>query len=333
MCSQFQISFEEIISLDNLLAAWREFLGGKRHKLDVQKFGLRLMDNLTELRDELATGSYKHDGYERFAICDPKPREIHKATVRDRVLNHAIYRQLYPLFDRTFITESFSCREGKGTHAAMDCFRAQADVISRSNTKNCWVLKCDIRKFFANIDHDILVGILAKYLTDKRSIDLLDQLVRSFETGPSRGLPLGNLTSQLLVNVYMNEFDQYVKHGLKVKHYVRYADDFALMSRDRAELEEWLELMRHFLSDRLALDMHPHKVSIETLASGVDFLGWVHFPNHRVLRTVTRQRMERNIWQGLAFNAAASYQGMLKYGNGRKLSDDVANALWLTAEK
>jgi retron-type reverse transcriptase len=331
MRSQFHISFEEIISLDNLLAAWREFLGGKRHKPDVQKFGLRLMDNLVELHQDLAAGRYEHSGYERFAICDPKPREIHKATVRDRVLNHAIYRQLYPLFDRTFISESFSCRKKKGTHAAMDCFRVHADYVSRNNTKTCWVLKCDIRKFFANIDHDILTGILSLYLPDKRLLGLLDQLIRSFETGLGRGLPLGNLTSQLLVNVYMNEFDQYVKHGLKVKHYVRYADDFTLMSRDKAELENWLELMRHFLSDRLALDMHPHKVSIETLASGVDFLGWVHFPDHRVLRTTTRKRMERGLVDS-GGSAVASYGGMLGYGNAHKLSEEVVNSAWLWRE-
>ncbi len=127
----------------------------------------------------------------------------------------------------------------------------------------------------------------------------------------------------------MNEFDQYVKHGLRVGNYVRYADDFALMSRDKGELEIWLELIRHYLSDRLALDLHPHKVSIETLASGVDFLGWVHFPDHRVLRAATRQRMMRKLGEAESGATAMSYLGLLEHGNGFKLQQEVKNNNWL----
>jgi RNA-directed DNA polymerase len=153
----------------------------------------------------------------------------------------------------------------------------------------------------------------------------------SFETGRGRGLPLGNLTSQLLVNIYMNEFDQYVKHGLRAKHYVRYADDFVLMSRDKGELEDWLELIRHFLSDRLVLDLHPHKVSIESFASGVDFLGWVHYPDHRVMRTTTRQRMMRKVTglDGISEEAVVSYRGLLSHGNARRAEREMLNAAWL----
>jgi retron-type reverse transcriptase len=329
MRSQFQVSFEEIISLDNLLAAWREFLVGKRHKLDVQRFGLKLMDSLVALHEELADGRYVHDGYYRFAICDPKTRDIHKATVRDRVLNHAIYRQLYPFFDRTFIADSFSCRKGKGTHATIARFREFGYRVGQNNTRTCWILKCDVRKFFANIDHDILLGILGKYIVDDKLLGLLRELVASFELGTGRGLPLGNLTSQLLVNIYMNEFDQFVKHDLRVKPYVRYADDFVLMSRYKSELEDWLELIRNFLSDRLALDLHPSKVSIETLASGVDFLGWVHFPDHRVLRPTTRRRMMRNLVGSTSEQTPVSYMAMLEYGSARRLASEVNNLAWL----
>ncbi|GAC1371269.1 MAG: hypothetical protein NVSMB39_4850 [Candidatus Saccharimonadales bacterium] len=173
------------------------------------------------------------------------------------------------------------------------------------------------------------MSLLDGYIADKELLRLIRQLVISFEAGPGRGLPLGNLTSQLLVNVYMNEFDQYVKHGLRVKHYVRYADDFVLLSRDRVELVEQLELIRYFLSDRLALDLHPHKVSISTLASGVDFLGWVHFPGHRVLRKTTQGRMMRNLARGATAEIEAAYLGMLIHGNGYTLSQEAANAAWL----
>src|SRR3989338_296920 len=148
--------FEEITSVENLLEAWREFVRGKRGKPDVQEFFLRLMDNIFLLHNDLRNHTYKHGAYQEFKINDPKPRDIHKASVRDRLLHHAIYRKLYPFFDRVFISDSFSCRDDKGTHKAMNRFRAFAYKVSQNNTKTCWVLKCNIQKFFASIDHDIL---------------------------------------------------------------------------------------------------------------------------------------------------------------------------------
>ncbi len=316
--------------LDNLLEAWREFLLGKRHKPDVQAYGLNMMDNLINLQRDLVRGNYQHSGYYRFSICDPKPREIHKATVRDRVLNHAIYRQLYPFFDRIFIADSFSCRQNKGTHAAMQRFRQMAGRVSRNSTRTCWVLKCDIQKFFASIDQAILMEILEKYIVDERLLELIRQLVDSFETVPGRGLPLGNLTSQLLVNVYMNEFDQFVKHKLKVRNYIRYADDFALLSDDRAWLAAQIPLMREFLSERLHLTLHPRKLSIGTMAAGVDFLGWVHSSDHKTLRTATKRRMLRNIQRASGSETMTqSYVGMLGYGNAFNLQQEATNAGWL----
>lgn len=194
---QLTHKFEEIISLENLLLAWQEFVKGKRNKKDVQEFQLRLMDNLIVLNRDLATGNYRHGGYQAFKINDPKPRDIHKANVRDRLVHHAIYRILYPLFDRTFISDSYSCRIGKGTHKSLTRFKKFAYAISKNNSRTCWILKGDIRKFFASIDHDILKNVLAEYITDTKILRLLDEVIDSFD----RGLPLGNLTSQLLVNI------------------------------------------------------------------------------------------------------------------------------------
>jgi retron-type reverse transcriptase len=137
--------FEKIGSTDNLLEAWREFLPGKRGKRDVQEFQLHLMDNILSLRADLINGTYRHGGYQAFKISDPKPRDIHKASVRDRLVHHAIYRQLYPFFDKTFIADSFSCRNQKGTHAAINRFRTFAYVVSKNDMRTCWVLQCDIR--------------------------------------------------------------------------------------------------------------------------------------------------------------------------------------------
>ena len=318
---QFTHSYEDIISVENLLAAWREFVRGKRKKADVQEFQYKLMDNILALHRDLKEGTYKHGGYKAFKISDPKPRDIHKATVRDRLLHHALYRKLYPFFDRTFIADSYSCRRGKGTHKAMNRFRQFAYKVSRNHTCTCWVLKCDIRKFFASIDQRILNDIVCRYIPDERILALIVEVVGSFQTHEAtpRGLPLGNLTSQLLVNVYMNEFDQFVKHRLKAKYYIRYADDFTFLSPSRRRLDELLPLIERFLSVRLHLALHPDKVSIATFASGVDFLGWVHFPDCRVLRTATKRRMFRRLSETKKEAVADSYLGLLSHGNGEKL--------------
>jgi retron-type reverse transcriptase len=318
MKSQLTSRFEQIAATANLLEAWREFLQGKRGKRDVQEFQLQLMDNILALHRDLINRTYHHGGYQAFNISDPKPRNIHKATVRDRLVHHAIYRELYPFFDKTFIADSFSCRNGKGTHRATNRFRMFARSVSRNNTRTCWVLKCDIRKFFANIDHLILLEILGSYIPDQSTLALLREVIDSFSVAPGVGLPLGNLTSQLLVNVYMNEFDQFAKHRLRIKHYVRYADDFVVLSPNREWLEVILSEMRNFLANRLKLELHPEKISIATLASGIDFLGWIHFSDHRVIRTATKRRAVKRVATDPKRERVASYLGMLKHGNAEK---------------
>ena len=321
MRAQFSHTYDNIISVDNLLGAWKEFLRGKRKKKDVQEFGYHLVENIRELHHELARETYQHDGYEHFRISDPKPRDIHKASVRDRLVHHALYRQLYPFFDHTFIADSYSCRKEKGTHRAMNRFRSFANKVSKNDTRTYWVLKCDIRKFFASIDQQILMRIIKKYTPDARTVALLTNIIGSFNSGiEGKGLPLGNLTSQLLVNIYMNEFDQFLKHTLKAKYYVRYADDFSILSNDKQYLLETLRHIVVFLRDELKLEMHPNKVSISTFASGIDFLGWVHFPDHRVLRTATKRRMLRAVSGNPSEGTVASYRGMLGHGNAQKLS-------------
>lgn len=321
---QFSHSFDAIISIENLLEAWKEFKRGKTKKEEMQIFQLRLMEHILALHQDLRNKTYRHGPYKHFRISDPKPRDIHKASVRDRLLHHALYRQLYPFFNRTFIADSFSCRFGKGTHRAINRFQAFAYKVSKNHTHTCFVLKCDIRKFFANIDHNILFSILSSHIPDTDILNLLKNIVGSFSSGKAGvGLPLGNLTSQLLVNIYMNEFDQFVKHPLKVKYYIRYADDFVLMSENKKELEGLLHLVQDFLQKRLKLSLHFDKVFIKTLASSVDFLGWGHFTNHRVLRTATKRRMFRRLEGKPSKEGIASYLGLLRHGNTFKLQKQV----------
>lgn len=323
----WSLAYEDIISVENLLDAWKEFVKGKHKRVDVQEFGRYLMQNILALHHELEAGVYRHGGYHHFKISDPKPRDIHKAGVRDRLVHHALYRKLYPFFDQTFIADSYSCRLGKGTHRAMNRFRSFARKVSKNDTRTCWILKCDVRKCFASIDQRTLFGVIGSYTPDERIRALIACIVGSFNSGTTgKGLPLGNLTSQLLVNIYLNEFDQFVKHKLKAKYYIRYADDFVILSHDRNYLFNILSHMEVFLRDKLRLELHPGKVSIETLASGADFLGWVHFPDHRVLRTSTKRRMFRRIAEATDNETVlASYRGMLSHGNGHKLSELISN--------
>jgi len=323
--------FEDLISIDNLLSAWQEFIKGKRNKKDVQIFSFYLMDNILSLHSDLKNHTYKHGGYQCFKINDSKSRIIHKASVRDRLLHHALYRILYPFFDKTFMSNSFSCRNNKGTHKAINQFRSFAYNVSKNNTKTCWILKCDIRKFFASIDQNILINILEQYITDKDIINLLKGTIFSFNSGKQKtGLPLGNLTSQLFANVYMNEFDYFVKHKLKVKYYIRYADDFIVLSDNKKYLENILEAISNFLQNELRLMLHPDKIFIKTLSSGVDFLGWKHFFDYRVLRKVTKLRALKNIEKSSGDYAMLnSYFGLLKHGNAHKIRENILQAIFI----
>jgi retron-type reverse transcriptase len=318
----FNHTYQDIISLENLLEAWQEFIRGKKNKKDVQEFGRNLMQNIISLHSDLKNKTYRHGEYKSFKINDPKARDIHKSSVRDRLLHHAIYRILYPYFDKEFIYDSYSCRLEKGTHKAIEKFKHFFGKVSKNNTKACWILKCDIKKFFANIDHELLLEILVSNIEDENVTRLLGEVIGSFNTKDREdvGLPLGNLTSQLLVNIYMNEFDQFVKNILHEKYYIRYADDFVFMSDDKIYLEQLIPKISDFLENNLKLSLHPDKLFIKTLTSGVDFLGWVHFPKHRVVRTSTKKRMFRNVVAKKGKEETVqSYLGLLKYGNTERL--------------
>ncbi len=324
-----QPTFEEIISLENLLSAWQEFIVGKKSRKDVQEFELHLMKNIISLHTDLKNKTYTHGGYEAFKINDPKPRDIHKASARDRLVHHAVYHVLYPYFDKKFIADSYSCRDNKGTHKALERFRTFSNQVSKNRTQAVWILKCDVQKFFASIDQSVLIEILAQYISDRNILWLLSEIIHSFSSiEKGVGLPLGNLTSQLLVNIYMNEFDQYMKHRVKAKYYIRYADDFVIFSDSREELQHLIPRIQDFLENRLKLYLHPKKVSITTLASGVDFLGWVNFPDHKVLRTVTKKRMFRNIAEvDKTKEIVQSYLGLLQHGNTHTLMQKVNTVL------
>lgn len=171
--------FEKVTSLPSLLAAWEQFKIGKTRKKDVRRFEFRLEENLFALHRDLLAGRYAHGKYVPFYIKDPKQRLIHKATVRDRVLHHALFCTLSPIFDSTFMANSFSCRMGKGVHKGISSLSTGLGKVSTNNTRVCFALKCDIKKFFQSVDQDILMAILERKINDEKVLRLLEQVVNS----------------------------------------------------------------------------------------------------------------------------------------------------------
>ena len=173
--------FDRIVSPENLFSAWDAFKSDKRNKPDVADFEWRLEENIFALHRELKNKTYKHGAYAGFYITDPKQRHIHKATVRDRVLHHAVFSVINPIFEKTFIATSFSCRIGYGTHKGINVLERMARKIARNGTRNCYILKCDIRKFFDSVDHSILLSILRKKIKDEEVVWLLEAIIDSYQ--------------------------------------------------------------------------------------------------------------------------------------------------------
>lgn len=324
--------------------SWEKFKKGKRNKRDVAKFEFDLEPNIFKLHRDLQEKKYRHGPYFGFYIRDPKVRHIHKATVRDRIVHHAVFRILNFLFEPTFIPTSFSCRIGKGNHKGVYALEDMVRKVSKNYTGPCFALKCDIKKFFDSVDHEILLAQLGRRIRDKNTIWLLREIVGSFSTSGTlfekRGLPIGNLTSQLFANVYMNEFDQFVKHELKIKYYARYTDDFVILSDTDNEFDKLLGRITIFLRERLCLELHPHKVDIRKLHDGIDFLGYVVFPHHKLPRAKTRRRVVRKLRQRAEeykeekiddvtlTQSLHSYMGLLSHANTHNFSEDLKNKLW-----
>jgi RNA-directed DNA polymerase len=342
--------YKQIISKENLFEAWEIFKRDKRNRHDVETFEKNIEREIFKLAHELQSKSYRHGMYRMFLIHDPKLRQIHKATVRDRVLHHAIFKILNPIFEQSFIPASFSCRIGKGTHKGVEYLARALRAVSKNDTISCFVLKCDIRKFFDSVDHNILLGLLEKRIVDADTRWLMREIVGSFtslgyreresKNAPRKGVPIGNLTSQLFANIYMNELDQFVKHELRVKYYARYTDDFVIVSEDQEHLESLIPRIGEFLHTRLALSLHPNKVSIRKYRHGIDFLGYIVLSRHIAVRRKTEKRIFRKLRERVrGFRAGSvtnisllsslkSYLGILSHADAHEVVQELKNKFW-----
>jgi RNA-directed DNA polymerase len=339
--------FEKMTSLRHIFECWDQFKRGKRKRKDVQYFERHLEDNIFQLQHDLTNFQYAHDSYEQFYVTDPKQRHISKASVRDRLVHQVVYDTLNEVLDKKFIFHSLSSRLGKGTHIGITLLHRMIRKVSANGKKPCYALKMDIRRFFDTVDHCILKTLLRKHIQDKHILKTTDMIIDSFKigVGGNVGIPLGNVTSQLFANVYLHELDEFIKHELKEKHYLRYCDDFIILSNDKTHLISLIISIRDFLAKKLKLELHPKKVTIRKLSRGIDFVGYVLFEKHVLLRTRAKQRMKRRlkeVYESYLIGKTdavsmdqrlQSYLGILSHANQYTLSQAIKNAYWTRTEK
>jgi len=267
--------FSRITQFANLVHAWRLASRGKRDRLPVARFAAEMDERLVEIKHALETSTWQPCAHRQFFVYDPKFRSIAAPPFADRVVHHAICSIIEPLFERRFIFDSYACRVDKGAHRAVR--RLQKFLRKK---RAVYALKCDISQFFASINHDVLRRIIRQTIHDQKLLDILDRII----AGYSPGIPIGNLTSQLFANIYLDLLDHFIKEELQIKYYLRYMDDFIILGENKADLNKTLATIDIFLIETLKLSLHPRKVQLFPTRLGVDFVGYVVFPDHVLLR-------------------------------------------------
>jgi RNA-directed DNA polymerase len=321
--------YEKICTYENIHSSYLSCRRSKRYNDYVLNFTWNLEEELEEIRKDLVQKTYKHGSYNSFILNDSKKREIKAAPFRDRIVHRAVYNVIEPIFDKTFIYDTYACRNGKGTHKAIK--RLQKFLrVEETKQKPMYCLQCDISKYFQSIDHKILFSLIEKHIADKEVLWLIKEILDS----EPEGIPIGNLTSQVFANLYLNEIDQYVKHNLQQKYFLRYMDDFLILSFSKKELHEIREKLHLFLKNDLKLKFHPKKANVYPVKKGVDFLGFLVFKDYRLLRKTTvcrfikRTRKNKNKLSSERFDS--SLQSWLAYaifGNSWKLRKSLEKKL------
>ena len=294
LMSSLRDLWQELCSYDNLFLAYTKARKHKTRKDYIIEFEKDLKDNLLLLRSELSLHCYDPKPLVNFTIHDPKMRKISKSDFRDRVIHHALCNIIEPIFEKTFIYDSYANRINKGALKAIDRFDRFKRKVTRNNTLRCYVLKADIRKYFDNIEHEILLSIIKKRIFDKRVIWLIRKILAN-PSSSDKGMPLGNLTSQFFANVYLNELDYFVKHKLKARYYIRYVDDFVIFNTDAEILEDYKRQINLFLREKLDIELHPEKSKVLRLSERLTFLGFRIFYHHKLLKKSNMVRMKGRI--------------------------------------
>ncbi len=283
--------YEDIYNFSNLYDAYLKARKGKRYRREVLEYTRNLEENLIGLQNELIWGMYRQGEYREFKVFIPKVRTIKALPFRDRVLQHAVNTIIEPIFEKQFYTHSYACRKGKGLHDASKQLKTW-QFLAKKNGQKLYCLKCDIKKYFDSVDLRILYSIIKRKIKDKKFLWLVRQILEVKEK--QKGLPIGNLTSQLFANVYLNELDKFVKEELKAKKYIRYMDDFLLFSESKEELHNFLKRIIEFLNNKLKLELN-HKTRIFPVETGVDFVGYIHYAEYLKVRKSTWKRQKKTL--------------------------------------
>lgn len=337
--------WEQITAFENLYTAYRSAAKGKRFRKEVLAFSDNLEASLFDLQRDLLQGTYEVGGYREFYVYEPKKRLVMALPFRDRVAQWAVYQVVNPLFAKKYIEDSYACIDGRGIHAAAKRIRYFAQLVTHQNNGGGYALKLDISKYFYRINHDVLMTMLRRWFADRELLDLLERIIRSavpfgLPAGASPGeveriygvgMPIGNLTSQMFANLYLNDVDQYIKRELRAHCYVRYMDDMVILSGSKQQLHEYRHKIEAFLNESLKLDLN-NKTVIRPLTLGIDFCGYRIWDSHIILRKPTALKMRRRLrklqkdyaagaveWPEVKMSLA-SYNGMLKHCDSYRLT-------------
>ena len=287
-----------------------------------------------------------------FVVDKPKLREIFAADFRDRVVHHILVRYLSRIFEPKFIYDSYSCRENKGTHKAIKRLQYFTRSITQNNSKKAYFLQLDIRSYFVRLNKDILMSLIRKRIQDKEMLWLANTIIYNdctnnclitrgknlfqylpkhktlFKQSKNRGIPVGNLSSQFFANLYLNELDQFIKHILKCKYYLRYTDDLVMLSRDKNQLRNWIDRIQTFLEKHLDLTLNTKKTIILSISNGINYLGYIVRPFYILVRKRVVNNLKNKLYNGKLNRASyMSYMGHFKHANSFKLQKHINNMI------
>ena len=329
--------WEKIIDFENIFLAFKEARKGKRYKNEVLEFSNDLESNLISIQNELIWDKWKPGRWREFFVYDPKKRLIQAPPFKDRVVHHALVRIIEPLFERKFIYDSYACRGGKGTHKAMKRCVKFLRIIKRNHGK-VYVLKADISKYFPSINRNMLTQIIQRTIRCKKTLKLIEKII-NIDNEP-KGIPIGALTSQLFANIYLDRLDYFVKDFLGVKYYIRYMDDFVILSHDKNYLKELYIEINNFLEFELNLKLNP-KTNIFPYKQGINFCGYRIWPTHilprkrnikkmrKRLKYLSKLYRKRKITLNEFKSSLMSYLGYLKHCNSYTTLKSILNEIYL----
>ena len=320
----------------------------KRNTLNQLRFEINAEQNLLRLQEELNNRAYQPGQSICFVVDRPKLREVFAADFRDRIVHHVLVEYLEAIAEPKFIYDSYACRKNKGTHAAVNRLQYFTRSITENNFRRAYCLQMDVRSFFVTINKDILFSLVKKYTEDGDMIwlarviiyndctencrmtkgkDLLKHIPEHktlFKQAKNKGLPIGNLTSQFFANVYLNEIDQFVKHSLKCRYYMRYTDDSLILHCDKSQLEKWTDDIATFLKNELDLELNTKKTIIRPVSDGIDYLGYIVRPFYILVRRRVVNNLKQKIYDGtLNRQSYVSYLGHFKHANAYRLKQHI----------